>query len=116
MSNYLADYKEWTKTADFDITFDEAISRYIWNDERFLKFSDAERRKRYLIALGYEVGLFNPASLFASGETGWLEPMTIGTNGTLFQDAAGTTPVTAPGQPVGLSLDASKGLVLGPKS
>lgn len=32
----------------------------------------------------------------------------------LYQDAAGTTPVTAVGQPVGLMLDKSKGLVLGP--
>ena len=31
----------------------------------------------------------------------------------LYQDAAGTTPVTAVGQPVGLMLDKSKGLVLG---
>ena len=34
---------------------------------------------------------------------------------TLFQDTAGTTPVTTPGQPVGLVLDKSKGLVLGPE-
>lgn len=34
---------------------------------------------------------------------------------TLFQDAAGTTPVTGPDQPVGLWLDKSKGLVLGPE-
>jgi len=33
----------------------------------------------------------------------------------LFQDAAGTTPVTAIEQPVGLMLDKSKGLVLGPE-
>lgn len=32
---------------------------------------------------------------------------------TLYQDAAGTIPVTAAGQPVGLMLDKSKGLVLG---
>lgn len=32
---------------------------------------------------------------------------------TLYQDAAGTIPVTATGQPVGLVLDKSKGLVLG---
>ena len=32
---------------------------------------------------------------------------------TLFQDSAGTTPVTAAGQPVGLMLDKSKGLALG---
>ena len=35
--------------------------------------------------------------------------------GTLYQDAAGTTPVTAVEQPVGLMLDKSKGLVLGPE-
>jgi hypothetical protein len=34
---------------------------------------------------------------------------------TLYQDAAGTTPVTAPAQPVGLALDKSQGLVLGPE-
>lgn len=32
---------------------------------------------------------------------------------TMYQDAAGTNPVTAAGQPVGLMLDKSKGLVLG---
>jgi hypothetical protein len=32
---------------------------------------------------------------------------------TLYQDTAGTTPVTTPGQSVGLALDKSKGLVLG---
>ena len=32
---------------------------------------------------------------------------------TLYQDSAGTTPVTAPNQPVGLMLDKSQGLVLG---
>ncbi len=34
---------------------------------------------------------------------------------TMFQDSAGTTPVTAVGQPVGLILDKSKGLVIGPE-
>jgi hypothetical protein len=34
---------------------------------------------------------------------------------TLFQDSRGTTPVTAVEQPVGLMLDKSKGLVLGPE-
>ena len=33
----------------------------------------------------------------------------------MFQDSAGTTPVTADGQPVGLILDKSKGLTLGPE-
>ena len=48
---------------------------------------------------------FNPRSLFASGEQGiWLDPSDFST---LYQDAAGTTPVTALGQPVGKILDKS---------
>lgn len=56
-------------------------------------------------------GAFSPAALFASGEQGvWYDPSDMTT---LFQDSAGTTPVTAVEQPVGLVLDKSKGLVLG---
>ena len=48
---------------------------------------------------------FSPASLFAGGTEGaWYDPSDLTT---LFQDAAGTTPVTASGQPVGLMLDKS---------
>lgn len=55
--------------------------------------------------------LFSPADLFASGEQGaWFDPSDLST---MFQDSTGTTPVTADGQPVGLILDKSKGLVLG---
>jgi len=44
-------------------------------------------------------------SLFASGEQGaWYDPSDFST---LYQDAAGTTPVTAVGQPVGKILDKS---------
>jgi hypothetical protein len=54
---------------------------------------------------------FSPLSLFASGEQGvWYDPSDMST---LFQDSAGTTPVTAVEQPVGLVLDKSKGLTLG---
>lgn len=54
---------------------------------------------------------FTPASLFAAGEVGaWYDPSDFST---MFQDSAGTTPVTATGQPVGLILDKSKGLALG---
>lgn len=43
-------------------------------------------------------GAFNPATLFASGEQGgWYDPSDLTT---LFQDTAGTVPVTAPGQAV----------------
>lgn len=48
---------------------------------------------------------FSPAILFAANEPGlWLDPSDLTT---LFQDAAGTTPVTTPGQPVGCILDKS---------
>ncbi len=57
--------------------------------------------------------VFTPAKLFESGANGlWLDPSDLTT---MFQDPAGTTPVTAVEQPVGLILDKSKGLVLGPE-
>lgn len=54
----------------------------------------------------YTAGLqVNPLIVFSSGEQGaWYDPSDITT---LFQDSAGTTPVTAAGQPVGLMLDKS---------
>jgi hypothetical protein len=62
-------------------------------------------------ALGYIPAtplLFNPLTLFAAGEQGaWYDPSD---STTLFQDAAGTTPVTAVEQPVSLMLDKSKSL------
>lgn len=57
--------------------------------------------------------VFWPLQLFAQGQPGaWYEPSDLTT---LFQDAAGTIPVTAAGQPVGLVLDKSQGLALGPE-
>ena len=56
---------------------------------------------------------FSPSSLFAAGEQGaWYDPSDYST---LFTDSAGTTPVTGVEQFVGLMLDKSKGLVLGPE-
>jgi hypothetical protein len=56
---------------------------------------------------------FTPEVLFLGGAPGaWYEPSDTAT---LFQDSAGTTPVTAVEQPVGLMLDKSQGLVLGPE-
>lgn len=64
------------------------------------------------ISLTGQSGGFSPASLFAASEPGvWYDPSDLNT---LFQDSAGTTPVTAAGDPVGLALDKSKGLTLGP--
>lgn len=57
---------------------------------------------------------FNPLTYFLySGIDGaWFDPSDMST---MFQDAAGTTPVTALEQPVGLWLDKSQGLELGPE-
>lgn len=50
-------------------------------------------------------------SLFANNEQGFFyDPFDMST---MYQDAAGITPVSVPAQPVGLMLDKSKGLVLG---
>ena len=52
-----------------------------------------------------EGAAFNPIALFAAGEQGvWYDPSDLST---LFQDAAGTIPVTAAGQPVGMMRDKS---------
>ena len=64
---------------------------------------------------GFGVQQFSPADLFSAGEQGaWYDPSDLST---LFDDSAGTTPVSAPGNGadvwVGLMLDKSKGLVLG---
>jgi hypothetical protein len=51
------------------------------------------------------IASFNPLSLFVSGEQGvWYDPSDFAN---MFQDSAGTTPVTAVGQPVGKILDKS---------
>ena len=51
------------------------------------------------------------AALFSGGVVGlWFDP---NDRSTLFQDSAGTFPVTAPGQTTGLMLDKSKGRTLG---
>jgi len=53
-------------------------------------------------------------ALFTAGVVGvWYDPSDLST---LFQDSAGTTPVTSAAQPVGLMLDKSQGLVPGPQS
>lgn len=54
---------------------------------------------------GSGIAPFTPSLLFSSGEQGaWYDPSDIST---LFQDAAGATPVTADGDPVGYMGDKS---------
>lgn len=64
-------------------------------------------------AIGPVEEVFNPQTLFLSGKQGaWYDPSDLST---LFQDAAGTIPVTGMEQPVGLMLDKRLGLVRGPE-
>ena len=58
-----------------------------------------------IVSFGRRRAVFSPASLFSSGEQGVFYD--ISDTATLFQDSAGTTPVTAVEQPVGLILDKS---------
>ena len=54
-------------------------------------------------------GVMNIGQLFASGEQGaWYDPSDMST---LFQDSAGTVPVTAVEQPVGMMLDKARPIV-----
>lgn len=63
------------------------------------------------IRLGSSVGGFSPATLFSASEPGaWYDPSDLTT---MFQDTAGTVPVTAAGQTVALMLDKSLGLTMG---
>ena len=55
--------------------------------------------------IGSAPAVWTPATLFAASEQGvWYDPSDLST---LFQDSAGTVPVTATGQPVGRILDKS---------
>ena len=55
--------------------------------------------------LGGALSVWSPLKLFAGGKLGaWYDPSDLST---LFQDSAGTIPVTADGQPVGKILDKS---------
>lgn len=82
-------------------------------------FSGETRNKRYTdyYQAGYGPAVINPIdftsplSLFATGAQGaWYDPSDFST---MFQDDAGTTPVTAVNQSVGLILDKSKNLTRG---
>jgi len=54
--------------------------------------------------LAFHASGFNPTTLFADDTGGWWDPADMST---LFQDSAGTTPVTAADQPVGRANDKS---------
>lgn len=62
-------------------------------------------QRRWQQGAAWPIREFTPIDLFSSGEQGvWYDPSDFST---MFQDSAGTTPVTAVGQPVGKILDKS---------
>lgn len=70
-----------------------------------IMLGDREVSRVYLGANLVWGNAFSPASLFAQGEPGvWYDPSDFST---MFQDSAGTVPVTAVEQPVGRILDKS---------
>lgn len=83
------------------------------NRFKYARSASDFRARRYAIQNPDLPPEFSPSLLFAAMEQGaWYDPSDLTT---LFQDAAGTTPVTAVEQPVGLMLDKSRGLTLGPE-
>lgn len=80
------------------------------NNADAIYFGDRHVDRVYLGA--QRVWPWTPELLFQNGEQGALYSLTPDFTG-LYQDAAGTTPVTAVGQPVGLMLDRRFGLERG---
>ena len=95
-ATYDADIEKMYGTADADLTFTETAEK--------IKLTNSGYGYSY-----YPTGLDSLArevkALFSNSEQGvWYDPSD---RATLFQDSAGTTPVTAVEQPVGLILDKS---------
>lgn len=78
----------------------KSLLREAINAEFGAGLTEADPFRSYVDAISWV-----PGRLFQNGEQGaWYDPSDLST---LFQDAAGTTPVTADGDPVGLMLDKS---------
>jgi len=104
MSDEMKDYVDnFRASLPAGITYDSDIARYFCNNRRFFNEWEVERYLNYITKFGFSA--FTPATLFASGEQGaWYDPSDLTT---LYQDSAGTTPVTADGDPVGRMEDKS---------
>jgi hypothetical protein len=111
---YLMDYLNYTKDTTLnDLEWDVLQSlgyknslTDAWLDHiKSLGGMTLSDKGRLLSSTFYGSVAFSPSSLFAASEQGvWYDPSDLTT---LFQDTAGTTPVTATGQTVGRMLDKS---------
>jgi len=89
---------DWGKGVNNDIGWGQGAN----NDIGWGSIYDKSNAGETLLSGG---GGFNPSNLFSNGEEGvWYDPSDLST---LFQDAVGTVPVTANGDPVGKMLDKS---------
>lgn len=106
MTNSKREYNEFIRAnLPYGITYDSARYQYVtFNGKRFVTYLEAKWYIDYLTKFGgfpdRVVGY-----LFENGEEGvWYDTSDIST---LFQDSAGTTPITASGQTIGFVRDKS---------
>ena len=89
------------------ITYREDIARYVFNGRRFVHPNDVLWYKTYLEKFGFGDTLATLLSTLSPGAAQLIaHPLEYGS---MFQDRAGTTPVTESGQLVGHVLDAGSG-------
>lgn len=82
-----------------------SVARFLRDRAAFNLLTDNRLRRKYARELKIFGSNRAPETLFRNSEKGvWYDPSDFST---MFQDAAGTTPVTATGQPVGLIRDKS---------
>jgi hypothetical protein len=98
MSNSKTDYNNSVRSdLPLGMTYNDSVDRYQTNDHSFVTYKEADWYYNYLTKT------FDPTSLDLKI---LIDPSDLST---MFQDTAGTTPVTSSGDPVGLILDKSQG-------
>ena len=102
MTNPKTDYNDYVRAnLPLGMVYNGTVDRYQTNDHSFVTYKEADWYYNYII------NNFDPVSLDPKI---LIDPSDLST---MFQDTAGTTPVTSSGDPVGLVLDKSQGLELG---
>ncbi len=96
MTNPKTDYNDYVRAnLPLGMVYNGTVDRYQTNDHSFVTYKEADWYYNYII------NNFDPVSLDPKI---LIDPSDLST---LFQDTAGTTPVTSSGDPVGLALDKS---------
>lgn len=100
-----------TSWVRYDFTFTATGTTTLWLIESGTAYAPANGAAYYIWGAQLEIG--STARTYQPITDGVQDYYTYQPQPVMFQDAAGTTPVAAVEQPVGLLLDKSKGLVLG---